>query len=202
MLSAHLEKENIRAQFEALKNQVNPHFLFNSLSILASLIPKDAGKALEFVNEFSKIYRYVLDIKDQTAIELGEELKFVKSFIYLQKIRFGNNLNLNIQIDPCRMAGLILPLSVQMLIENAIKHNEISDIQPLAINITNNDKSLIIKNNLQPVIHDEFSSKTGLLNLKERYQFLSDLEPVFYIKKNEFIAELPFLDNGLKKKLN
>jgi len=202
MLSALLEKENIRAQFEALKNQVNPHFLFNSLSVLASLIPKDTDKALEFVNEFSKIYRYVLEIKDQSAVELGSELKFVKSYIYLQKIRFSDNLDLDLRIDPNRMAELILPLSVQMLIENAIKHNEISDIQPLTITITNNDKSLIIKNNLHPVMYDESSSKTGLKNLKDRYKLLSDLEPVFFIEENEFIAELPFLDNELKKENN
>ena len=193
VLTASLEKENIQSQFEALKNQINPHFLFNSLSVLASIIPADSEKAVDFVNKFSKIYRYVLDVKDEIVVELKHELDFVMSYIFLQKIRFGENLMIVNNIDAKVLDNFVLPLSLQLLIENAIKHNEISDTYSLTITMTNNEDCLIIKNDLQQKQDDSNSTKIGLTNLTERYKLISDLVPKFYIKENEFVAEIPFL---------
>ena len=193
VLTASLEKENIQSQFEVLKNQINPHFLFNSLSILASIIPADPDKAVDFVNRFSKIYRYVLDVKDEIVVELKDELDFVMSYIFLQKIRFGENLMIITNIDAKVLNKFVLPLSLQLLIENAIKHNEISDAYSLTITITNNEDCIIIKNDLQKIQDDSNSTKIGLKNLKERYRLISDSAPKFYIKENMFVAEIPFL---------
>jgi len=193
VMTSLLEKENIQAQFEALKNQINPHFLFNSLSTLSSIIPEDRDKAVEFVNKFSKIYRYVLDVKDEIVVELKDELEFVSSYFFLQKIRFGENLVLVNTIDESVLNKFVLPLSVQQLIENAIKHNEISDEYSLTITISNNQKSLFVRNNIRQISGDVNSTKTGLENLTERYNLISDLTPQFTIENNEFVAELPFL---------
>ncbi len=193
VLTASLEKENIQSQFEALKNQVNPHFLFNSLSILASIIPVDPEKAVDFVNKFSKFYRYVLDVKDEIVVELKDELDFVMSYFFLQKIRFGENLKIITNIDASVLDNFVLPLSIQLLIENAIKHNEISDTYSLTITMTNNKDCLIIKNDLQQIQSDSNSTKIGLKNLTERYKLISDSVPKFYIKENKFVAEIPFL---------
>ena len=193
VLTASLEKENIQSQFEALKNQINPHFLFNSLSVLASIIPADPDKAVDFVNKFSKIYRYVLDVKDEIIVELKHELDFVMSYIFLQKIRFGENLKIVNNIEANVLDNFVLPLSLQLLIENAIKHNEISDTYSFTITMTNNKDCLIIKNDIQQIRDDSNSTKIGLKNLKERYKLISDSVPKFYIKENKFVAEIPFL---------
>lgn len=194
VLAANLEKANIQSQFEALKSQINPHFLFNSLSVLSSIIPTDPEKAVDFVNKFSKIYRYVLDVKDEIVIELKDELDFVMSYIFLQKIRFGENLKIVANIDAKVLNNFVLPLSLQLLIENAIKHNEISDKYPLTITISNNEEYLIVRNNLQQIQDDNNSTKIGLKNLTKRYKLISDSVPRFYVKENDFVAEISFLD--------
>lgn len=194
IVSAMLEKENIRSQFEALKNQVNPHFLFNNLSTLASIITIDPEKAVEFVGKFSKIYRYVLDVGDENIIELKYELEFVMAYFFLQKTRFDEKLKLKVDIEKDALEKHVLPLSIQMLIENAIKHNEISDKYLLEISITNNNEYLIIKNNLQLITDDSNSTKTGLKNLANRYKLISDLNPEFYIEDDKFVAKIPFLN--------
>ncbi len=193
LLSTLLEKENIQSQFETLKNQVNPHFLFNSLNALASIIPENPEKAVEYVNKFSSIYRYVIDVKDLTSVELNDELGFVKSYIYLQKIRYGENLQVIINIDVNKLNSRIMPLSLQVLVENAIKHNEISDIYPLKIELTNNEDYLIVKNNLQRISYILDSPKIGLKNLAERYSLVSDSKPYFHQNDNEYIAGIPLL---------
>ncbi len=193
-LSSKLEKENIQARFEALKNQINPHFLFNSLSTISALIHSDPDKAIDFIDKFSSIYRYVLEIKDEMATKVEQELDFVSSYIFLQKIRFGDNLKLEIDIDNALYNKFILPLSLQILVENAIKHNEISEEYPLKISIYNNAENFIMENNLQQIQHGEKSTKIGLQNLKDRYLLISDLAPAFYIEENKFIARIPFLE--------
>ena len=193
ILSALLEKENIQSQFETLKNQVNPHFLFNSLNALASIITENPEKAVEYVNKFSLIYRYVLEIKDITSVELKDEMDFVKSYIYLQKIRYGENLQVTINIDENKLNSRIMPLSLQVLVENAIKHNEISDGYPLKIDLTNSEDYIIVKNNLQKISSNFDSPKIGLKNLKERYRLVSDNKPYFHQNENEYIAGIPLL---------
>lgn len=189
-----LKRENIQSQFEALKNQVDPHFLFNSLNTVYSLIDTHPEKAKEFIAEFSKIYRYVLNVKDKIVVKLSEEIDFINSFIFLQKIRHEGNLEIFIDIDAKKLNNYIPPLSLQMLVENAIKHNIISEKNPLKISITDKNNYLIVKNNIQLKDNMIESTKIGLNNLTERYKHISDSIPEFYIKNNEYIAEIPLIE--------
>jgi two-component system, LytTR family, sensor kinase len=188
-----LKRENIQSQFEALKNQVDPHFLFNSLNTVYSLIDPHPEKAKEFIAEFSKIYRYVLNVKDKIVVKLSEEIDFINSFIFLQKIRHEGNLEILINIDAKKLNNYIPPLSLQMLVENAIKHNIVSEKNPLKISITDKNNCLIVKNNIQLKENLIESTKIGLNNLTERYKHISDSIPKFYVKNNEYIAEIPLL---------
>ena len=124
-----LQKESIAARYESLKNQVNPHFLFNSLNVLTNLVYEDQDKAVKFIKKLSEVYRYVLDTRDKEVVTLEEELQFLESYIYLQKIRFGQKIRIDISLN--KGHGNVAPLALQMLIENAIKHNVVSEEDPL-----------------------------------------------------------------------
>lgn len=191
--SERLKKTEARLQFESLKNQVNPHFLFNSLNTLASLIPVDPDKAEQFVQEFAGIYRYVLEVKDKTLVPLREEMDFVTSFIYLQKIRFGENLIFDHRLDEELDQYQIPPLILQNLVENAIKHNLILKEQPLVIRLEVNEDSLLVSNNLQERSNPVASTQTGLRNMMQRLQLIVDREAHFYKKEGYFIAEIPLI---------
>lgn len=190
-----LEKENILSQFQALKNQVNPHFLFNSLSVLGSLIQTDPKKAEEFVSKFSKIYRYVLDVKDEQVVELSRELDFVKSYYFLQKVRYSENFTIQYDLDPKYLEFLVPPLSLQLLLENAVKHNIISDKLPLEVKIFTDNDFLIVKNNYQKRDEPVNSSGVGLENLKRRYKLLTELEPTYSADDSFFTAKIPMLND-------
>ena len=189
-----LKRENIQSQFEALKNQIDPHFLFNSMNTVYSLIDTHPDKAKEFITKFSKIYRHVLDVKEKVVVQLKDEIEFLNSYIFLQKIRHKGNLEISINIDAQKLNNYIPPLSLQMLVENAIKHNIVSDKKPLKINIFNNNNCLIVKNNIQLKDSTIESTKIGLNNLTERYKHISEKAPRFYIKDNEYVAEIPLLE--------
>lgn len=173
-----LKREKLALQYEALKNQVNPHFLFNSLNSLSGLIGKDDTKATQFVKQLSDIYRYVLEQKDREVVPLQTEMQFVDNYIRLMKIRFGNNLQINVDLPDDNNMKLI-PLSIQMLVENAIKHNIVSSEKPLKIGIgLEGEKYLVVSNNLQKkssILREESNEweKHGLQNIKSRYEFLS-----------------------------
>ncbi len=184
---------SIESQYATLVNQINPHFLFNSLNALVSLIPQSPDKAVEFVNKFSKIYRYVLDSKDKIVCELKDEIDFMDSYFFLQKIRFGENLIIEKRIDSKLLIQYIPPLSIQLLIENAIKHNEISKTNPLKISIYSSGQYLIVENNLQPIAIKNDSTGIGLKNLTDRYEHLSALIPEFYVLNNHYIAKIPII---------
>ena len=188
-----LEKENILANYEALKNQVNPHFLFNSMGVLSSLIQSNTKKALEYIDKFSKTYRYILDVIDKEAVSVKEEMEFINSYIYLQKISFSENLQFSVQIENPGLSKYILPLSIQIPVENAIKHNEISDKHPLMITICEENNYLVIKNNLNFKKNKSDSQPIGLKNLTDRYKFVTDFQPRFYVQNSMFIAEIPFI---------
>lgn len=188
-----LEKENIIAHYEALKNQVNPHFLFNSLGILSSLIQTNPENALEYINQFSKTYRYILDVSNKDAVSVKEEMEFINSYIYLHKIRFGKNLQFKSEIKSNHLNKFILPLSLQIPVENAIKHNEISDKHPLDILICEENNYIIIKNNLNLKFRKDTSKSIGLKNLADRYKFISNTQPKFYKQENNFISEIPII---------
>lgn len=163
-----------QAQLQSLRNQVNPHFLFNNLSVLTALIAQDTAASVEFVRQFSNVYRYILKSDEKELIELREELKFIDSYLYLLKTRFEAGLSIRVDISEGCLSAYILPVSIQMLVENAVKHNIISKSKPLRIEIFCLDnESITVRNNLQKkVIEDERSTRLGLTNIAKRYDFL------------------------------
>ncbi|WP_336833963.1 MULTISPECIES: histidine kinase [Sphingobacterium] len=168
------EKEQITAQFESLKNQLDPHFLFNSLNVLNGLIDESPKKASMFTTDLSKIYRYVLEQKDKSLVSLQDELAFSKAYLNLLSLRFEEGIQIDLQINAEQHIGFILPLSLQLLIENVIKHNVISLKKPLLLKIYRKNDYLYVENNLQKkkVLHGR--SGIGLRNIQERYAILSN----------------------------
>ena len=189
------KNESLQAQLQNLKNQINPHFLFNNLSVLSSLVYKDQDKAVDFITQLAKVYRFLLDNRNNELILLENELTFVTSYAYLLQIRYDKNLVFKIEIAPPYKQKLIPPMALQMLIENAIKHNEISSEQPLQIEITVCDDYLIVQNTLQLRSTYETSTKTGLQNIKDRYKHFSD-QPIEIVQnQNHFIVKIPLLNS-------
>ncbi|MEZ4974359.1 MAG: histidine kinase [Cyclobacteriaceae bacterium] len=186
------KRESIKANYESLKNQVNPHFLFNSLNALTNLVYQDQDKAAKFIKQLSEVYRYVLDTRDREVVSLREELNFLESYLFLQQIRFGNNLNIQMLVE--NTEGNIPPLAIQMLLENAIKHNVISTDQPLTITIKRDKDKLIVENSLQKKrLHPHDVSGVGLENIKRRYEFLSSHEVSVAEDTQIFKVTLPIL---------
>ena len=188
-----LEKELSQIKFEVLKSQINPHFMFNSLNVLSGLIDEDVNKAQQFLDEFSLIYRYVLETIDKTVVTLSEELNFARSYIYLQQMRYGENLNFNVHLPADLMHRFMPPLSLQVILENATKHNIVSDAQPLKIEIYNEQDWLVIKNNIQSKLSKGKSTGLGQKNLIKRYDLISDLTPKFLVEANHYIVKLPII---------
>ncbi len=188
-----LERENIKSQLEGLKNQVNPHFLFNSLNTLTYLIPEDQERAVGFVQKLSKVYRYILEIKDEKLIPLTEELKFLDSYIFLLKERFGENFQITVEIPDAFLTHKVVPLSLQLLLENAIKHNIISSLKPLSVEVFVEKGKLIVRNNLQKKNQVMNSTKSGLQNIKNRYSFFSNKKVEVLSTSEYFIVMLPLL---------
>jgi sensor histidine kinase YesM len=168
-----LEKDNISSQLQALQAQVNPHFLFNSLSSLVSLIEEDKDMAIQFVQELADVYRYLLQQKSERLVKVCDELKFINSFIYLHKARCGESLKAEIEIDAKFGNYLIPPQTLQILAENAIKHNIISQSRPLVIKFyTGSRMDIIVENNLQKKLSPQKHTGLGLENITERYRLL------------------------------
>jgi sensor histidine kinase YesM len=191
------EKESIAAKYESLKNQVNPHFLFNSLNALTNLVYEDQDKAAKFIKQLSEVYRYVLDTRDKEVVTIEEELRFLSSYIYLQQIRFGDKLKFNISLKNTK--SYIAPLALQMLIENAIKHNVISTDEPLNIKVYNEDGFIAVENNFQKKsIMAEPSAGVGLENICKRYQLLTDSKVEIIRQNDTFKVRLPVLNDDLK----
>ena len=191
-----LEKENMTARYEALKNQINPHFLFNSLNTVSALIHEDPNRAEDFLDEFAKIYRFLLEHQDKNLHLLKDELAFVHSFLSLQKIRFGDSLKSSIQVEDDKLNFMIPTLSLQLLVENAIKHNKVSKEYPLDISIVVEDDSIVVKNNLQLRTESLKCTGIGLNNLNARYEMLSSLRPNFLQTDAEYIAKLPLIQQS------
>ncbi|MCL2681915.1 MAG: histidine kinase [Bacteroidales bacterium] len=183
--------ENTKNRYEALKNQLNPHFLFNTLNTLDGLIGLDDEKAHEYLQNLSSSFRYTIQNKEITTLK--KELDFVNSYAYLMSIRYGDNLNIQYDIDEIYNDFFIMPISLQLLIENAIKHNVINDKYPLTIHIkTTKNDTIKVCNTIQPKINIESSEGVGLANLAERYQLLFGLKVV--IRRNDFFeVEIPLI---------
>ena len=192
-LSIDMEKlktEQVSTQYQSLRNQVNPHFLFNSLNALTSLVYDDQSKAVEFIRKLSQVYRYVLDKKDEELVPLEDEIGFMENFIFLQQIRFGENLKINLSND--QVDGYLPPLALQILIENAIKHNVISEKHPLTIGVKISEDFCQVENTIKEKL-DKDSTGIGLSNLKARYQYLSKEEITVENDGNRFLVRLPIL---------
>jgi two-component system, LytTR family, sensor kinase len=189
-----LERENVVSQLEGLKNQVNPHFLFNSLNTLIHIIPENPDTAIRFVQKLSKVYRYILEIRDTNTTPLSSELEFLKAYIFLLKERFGDNLHINIHDMQGMEERHIAPLSLQILFENAIKHNIISSEKPLMIDLFIEGDKLIVKNNLQRKNQVQEGTGVGLENIKNRYQLVSKKDVAVIITAQSFMVALPLLD--------
>lgn len=186
-----LKRVELALQFETLKSQVSPHFLFNNLNSLTSLISTNPEKAIYFVKKLSEVYRYVLDQKDHELVDLETELEFLKSYVYLQQIRFETNLDVHIDVESKNFK--VVPLSVQMLVENAIKHNEISDKKPLQIRVfTSDDQYLTVENQLQKKSGSE-GSGSGIQNISDRYEFLTDRRVLISFNSERFRISIPLL---------
>ncbi len=189
-----LERELTQIRFEMLRSQINPHFMFNSLNVLSGLIEKDTAKAQEFIDEFSQIYRYVLETVEQPVTTLGRELEFVRSYLFLQQMRYGEDLSWSVSLPAGMLALTLPPLSLQVVLENAIKHNIVNHTRPLHIDIAGDHKELIVSNRLQPKISASASTGMGLKNLTRRYSLISDRLPRFTIENDYYIAMLPLIN--------
>jgi ligand-binding sensor domain-containing protein len=188
-------QEKIRFQFENLKSQINPHFLFNSFSTLIALIEINSEDAIDYVQELSALFRNVLEYKDQDLIPLETELEIAENYLSLQKKRFGDNLIINIQRTGLIENLYIPPLTLQLLIENAIKHNVVSKTRPLQINIYSDSKKacIFVKNNLQVKEKDSSSTGIGINNIISRYSLLTDKKVEITKTDSSFIVGLPFI---------
>jgi len=193
-----LVKENVMSQLEGLKSQVNPHFLFNSLNTLSYLIPENPKKAENFVQKLSKAYRYILEIREREFTTVAEELGFLDSYNCLLSERFGENLQISINVPEEVKWLKILPLSLQMLFENAIKHNVVSYQHPLTIEVfVEKGDRLVVRNNLQLKRQEAPSTKIGLENIKNRYRLLTKKEVEVIITHQHFIVVLPLVAPSL-----
>ncbi|MDJ1500013.1 sensor histidine kinase [Xanthocytophaga agilis] len=190
------KKENIEFHLEMLKTQVNPHFLFNNLNTLSSLIYTNQDTAAEFVRQLAKVYRYVLENRTKELVTLQEELNFLQSYIYLMDLRFGNNLRIHTQLPDSLHTYAIAPLTLQMLIENAIKHNIVSQKKPFEIRIFQEQSYLIIQNPLQLKPVKEFSSQIGLKNIRSRYRFITDQAVEIIDDGIHFTVKIPLLEGN------
>ncbi|MDY6915546.1 MAG: histidine kinase [Candidatus Cloacimonadota bacterium] len=186
-----MEQKNLTSKYNALKNQIDPHFLFNSLGTLLSLIEYDSRQATIFVEELSRVYRYILQIKEKQYIKVQKEIDFTYSFFYLLKQRFHESLKIDIKSSATVSDYYILPLSLQTLLENAVKHNIVSPQNPLNIRIICNEEKLIIINNLQPKRQRLPSHRLGLKNLQERYNLIMKKSINIIKTPKEFRVELP-----------
>jgi LytS/YehU family sensor histidine kinase len=191
--SAELQKESMKAQFDSLKSQVNPHFLFNSLNALTNLIYDDQDKAARFVKQLSEVYRYVLDTQGKEVVSLDEEVRFLKSYLFLQQIRFGDKLKVDLDLKASN--AKVAPLVLQMLVENAIKHNVISMEQPLTIKIYSDTTQVVVENNIQKKnVLPEESTGIGLENIKKRYSFLTSNGVAITDNGQFFRVALPIIE--------
>jgi hypothetical protein len=189
-----LKEEVLSYKYESLKNQLNPHFLFNSFNVLSDLIHEDQNLADKFVQKLSELYRYVLESRNKELISLKEELQFIESYTFLLKMRFENKLQINVDVNSIENKFLI-PMSIQLLIENAVKHNEVSKENPLIIDIYQENNTLIVSNKIVKIKTKVESSFIGLSNLKQQYSFLTEKKIGITETNSLFMVKIPTLNN-------
>lgn len=189
------KKESIEAQYQNLTSRLNPHFLFNSLNTLTTVVEEDPKKAVDYIRELSAVYRYVLNSQKYTWADLAAELKFSQSYISLLKMRFEGNLRISISICNDYLNYHILAMTMQLLIENAVKHNEISDSYPLEIKIYCKDEMLVVTNGKQKRRIMPTTTKVGLHNISERYKFLVNKNVIVEDSEETYTVKVPLVKN-------
>jgi hypothetical protein len=190
-----LKRESLNAQLNALKTQVNPHFLFNNLNTLSSVIPENPGLAVDFVQQLSKVYRHILEVQDVQSIPLKEELDVMRAYAFLLQTRFGGNLDIKINVPDEKLQKKIVPLSLQILMENAIKHNIVSSEKPLKIEVFAENGRLVVSNNLQKKNQLNESTGIGLDNIRNRYKLLSERQVEVTENGSNFTVSIPLIEN-------
>lgn len=192
-----LKVEMLAYKYESLRNQINPHFLFNSLNVLSDLVYDDQALAVKFIQQMSDLFRYVLDSRDRELVPLKEELDFIHSFAFLLKTRFEDKLQIDIDVQ-ANPDDYIVPMTLQLLVENAVKHNEVSEAFPLRIVVRRNEDCLEVENNYQPKKMGEDSTKTGLKNITQQFAFFSEV-PIRIISSDErYMVRVPILKSNEK----
>lgn len=185
-----LKQEKLKSDYKALQNQLNPHFLFNSLNVLISEIRYNKDSAIKYAEELADIYRYVLQSKDNYTVSLKQELDFLNSYIYIYQIKYGQNLKFKINIPEEVIEYEMPPMVLQILVENALKHNSITPSKPLEIEIFYDDDKVCVKNNVSPK-SATFSTQTGLSNVKKRYELLSEQKVEIKNNNETFLVKAP-----------
>lgn len=196
VIAEQLRRKNIESHFETLKNQVNPHFLFNSLNTLLVLIDEDVAQARGFVGKLASYYRYILQVNEKDTVELITEIELLNNYIYLLKCRFGDNLQMHINIPSQVTNKQLIPLSLQMLVENAVKHNVISASKPLVIKLYSSESHIIIENNLQKRETLDSSNGIGLENIRSRYNIVFGKDIIIDESSDTFKVSLPLMSHN------
>lgn len=186
-------KETMRSQLDSLKNHLDPHFLFNNLNILASLIEKDQRKSKEFIQKFAEVYRSLLRSRADDLIPLYDEMAFIQSYIYLIKMRFEENIVFDLNLSKNSQGKMLPPLTLQMLVENAIKHNIVTETNPLTIEISSDEETLTVSNNVTRTGASE-SAGTGLENIRQRYRHFTERSVDVIESDGKFIVRIPLLE--------
>jgi LytS/YehU family sensor histidine kinase len=189
-----LKRKTLESHFETLKSQVAPHFLFNSLNTLIALIDENPQTAKDFVQHLANYYRYSMQINSRETVELDTELNLVRNYIFLLTSRFGDNLKVQFPDKSTDFDKHVIPLAIQLLVENAVKHNVISSSKPLHVSILIQQEKLIVRNNLQKKDASEFSNRLGLSNIQNRYEIVSGKSIVVQETKDHFEVHLPLLN--------
>ena len=189
-----LEKETIKANLKAIQANISPHFLFNNFNALHALIDEDTEQAQLYLTKLSDVYRFILNRRNEELISLDEEIAFIKDYLFLLSIRFGNQVKYTLNVSDCNGA-MIPPVTLQILVENAIKHNEASLENPLLISLNKEREYLSISNNIQPRLGTPDGTGFGLHNIKERYAYLSDSSVLIEKTDDRFTVKIPLLEN-------
>ncbi len=196
--AAQLKQVGAQARLQSLKEQVNPHFLFNNLNVLSSLVYQDADQAAEFIQQLARVYRYVLQQQEKDVVELGTELDFLASYLFVLRTRFRGSLLVRVEVPEALRQHYTVPVALQMLLENALKHNVSSQLRPLHIEVFAEEEGgwLVVRNNRQPRLVPEPSLQVGLRNIVARYGFVSERAVQVLADDTSFTVKLPLLDVG------
>ncbi len=191
-----IENESITAKYLSLKNQLNPHFLFNSFNSLSALMSIDINKADIFLQHLSNVYRYNLTHSEELVVSIANELELIKSYMKLQSIRFRESIEINYLIDNSKVNHLVPPMTLELLVENAIKHNIVEKANPLKISIETERDYIVVKNNFQPrrtAVNKELSLGIGLKNLKNQYELIYTEIPTFKVEYGQYVVRIPLI---------